>query len=110
MYRYAWFSPHSGDALRMHLEQHPIIFQISMPCSTMATAFKLASLMEIVENKRDCMARRRCQWREGWRAMDFGIQSIFWQIVGRLGRHQSQLASSLWEPYARFAIPQPYPL
>jgi len=65
----------------MDIEQRPIIFQISMPCSTVATAFNLASPMEIIENKRSGVARCRYQWREGWRAMDFGIQSAFWQIV-----------------------------
>jgi hypothetical protein len=66
-------------------KQHPIIFQISMPCSTVATAFNLASPMEIVENKRSDVARCRCQWQEGWRVTDFGIQSAFWQIVAPLG-------------------------
>ena len=61
--------------MRMHIEQRPIIFQISMLCSTVATAFNLASPMEIVENKRGFAARYRDQWRERWRATDFGIQS-----------------------------------
>jgi hypothetical protein len=56
-----------------------------MPCSTMATTFKLASPMEIVENKKSFVARCRDRLREGWRALDFGIQCAFWQIVGRLG-------------------------
>jgi hypothetical protein len=71
--------------MRMDMEQRPIIFQISMPCSTVATALKLASPMEIDENKRSIVARCRGQLRGGWRAMDFGIQSAFWKIVGRLG-------------------------
>ena len=71
--------------MRMDIGQRPIIFQISMPCSAVATALKLASPMEIDENKRSFVARCRGQLQEGWRAMDFGIQSAFWQLVGRLG-------------------------
>ena len=89
----------SGDVVRMHVEQDPAVLQISMPCSSTATAFKLASPMEIVENKRSLLARYTCQSREGWRATDFGIQSAFWQIVGRLLNRGDNFESDQGDTY-----------
>jgi hypothetical protein len=73
----------------MPIERRLILFQISMPCSTVATAFKLASPIEIVENKRGLVARYRYQVREGdgvSRILGYNLLSgISWDVgVGRL--------------------------
>jgi hypothetical protein len=71
--------------MRMDMEQRPIIFQISMPCSTVATALKLASPMEIDENKRSIVARCRGNYGEDGVPWILGYNLLSGRLWGAWG-------------------------